>query len=218
LTVWALAFCALAAALHFASIVLAATRCFAGARLVPPPPGSPGVTIVRPLCGADNFVEETLESTFRLDYPEYEINFCLARTDDPVAPLVRRLIAAHPGVPARLLIGVDTTSPNPKLNNVVKGWDEIRGRSCEARSNNPGKEETHAESRCRRCLYADARLCRGDRLAGRGGAAHGRAARRRKADSTRGLPRAGRPLPAGSTLGLRARGPSLLVRPLLSRA
>jgi ceramide glucosyltransferase len=24
------------------------------------------------------------------------------------------------------LIGVDTTSPNPKLNNVVKGWDEAR--------------------------------------------------------------------------------------------
>jgi ceramide glucosyltransferase len=126
LAVWALAFCALAAALHFASIALAATRCFAGARAVPPPHGSPPVTIVRPLCGVDNFVEETLASTFRLDYPEYEINFCLARADDPVAAVVRRLIAAYPGVPARLLIGADTTSPNPKLNNVFKGWDAAR--------------------------------------------------------------------------------------------
>jgi ceramide glucosyltransferase len=126
LAVWALAFCALTAALHFASIALAATRCSAGVRHVSPPPGSPPVTIVRPLCGVDNFVEQTLASTFRLDYPEYEINFCLARADDPVAPVVCRLIAAHPEVPARLLIGADNTTPNPKLNNVIKGWEAAR--------------------------------------------------------------------------------------------
>ena len=126
LVVWALAFCAAAAALHLVSIALAATRCYAGVRRAAPPPGSPPVTIVRPLCGVDNFVEETLASTFRLDYPEYEINFCLAGGDDPVAPIVRRLIATHPEVPARLLIGADATSPNPKLNNVIKGWDAAR--------------------------------------------------------------------------------------------
>ena len=37
-------------------------------------------------------------------------------------PLVRRLIATHPRVPARLLIGNETISDNPKLNNVCKGW------------------------------------------------------------------------------------------------
>jgi hypothetical protein len=37
-------------------------------------------------------------------------------------PLVRRLIAAYPDVPARLLIGNETISDNPKLNNVCKGW------------------------------------------------------------------------------------------------
>ena len=37
-------------------------------------------------------------------------------------PLVRRLIAAYPRVPARLLIGNETISDNPKLNNVCKGW------------------------------------------------------------------------------------------------
>jgi ceramide glucosyltransferase len=29
-------------------------------------------------------------------------------------------------VPVRLLIGADATSPNPKLNNVIKGWNEAR--------------------------------------------------------------------------------------------
>jgi ceramide glucosyltransferase len=35
---------------------------------------------------------------------------------------VRRLIAGHPAVDARLLIGDDRISHNPKLNNMVKGW------------------------------------------------------------------------------------------------
>jgi ceramide glucosyltransferase len=36
--------------------------------------------------------------------------------------VVRKLIAAHPGVEAQLLIGDDRVSSNPKLNNCVKGW------------------------------------------------------------------------------------------------
>jgi ceramide glucosyltransferase len=33
---------------------------------------------VRPLCGIDNFAEDTLRSTFGLSYPRYEILFCVA--------------------------------------------------------------------------------------------------------------------------------------------
>jgi len=39
-----------------------------------------------------------------------------------VVPLVRALIAAHPHAAARLLVGDDRVSANPKLNNCVKGW------------------------------------------------------------------------------------------------
>jgi ceramide glucosyltransferase len=48
--------------------------------------------------------------------------FCVAHADDPVIPLIERLIAAYPRVPARLLIGNERISANPKLNNLVKGW------------------------------------------------------------------------------------------------
>ncbi|HLH50498.1 MAG TPA: glycosyltransferase, partial [Roseiarcus sp.] len=41
---------------------------------------------------------------------------------DPAAALAQRLIAARPATPARLLIGEDRLSANPKLNNCVKGW------------------------------------------------------------------------------------------------
>src|SRR5579863_3392048 len=119
--------CLTGAGLHGLSVALAARRCRrrAGPPMAPPK-DAPGVTIVQPLCGVETFSRETLRSIFALDYPSYEIIFCLADADDPIAPLVRRAIAANPDRPARLLIGDDRISANPKLNNVVKGWKAAR--------------------------------------------------------------------------------------------
>lgn len=84
---------------------------------------TPKVSILRPVCGLENNLEETLTSTFLLDYPDYEILFCVAQPNDPVVPLVLGLIKTHPQIPARLLIGNERISGNPKLNNLSKGWD-----------------------------------------------------------------------------------------------
>jgi ceramide glucosyltransferase len=86
----------------------------------------PPVSLVRPLCGIDNYAADTLSSTFALDYPNCEILFCVASAKDPVVPLVRRLMTEHPHAAARLLVGDDRISANPKLNNVVKGWRAAR--------------------------------------------------------------------------------------------
>ena len=126
LATWAMVLCAVATAVHFVSLALAGHKCRSRARHLPPPEDAVPVTVVRPLCGVDNFVAETLASTFRLDYPRYEIIFCLARADDPVAPIVRRLMETHPETPARLLVGDDMSSPNPKLNNVTKALEICR--------------------------------------------------------------------------------------------
>jgi ceramide glucosyltransferase len=118
-------FCLLLTLCNLISIGVAAIR--ARPRQAPlPSRAAPGVSIVRPLCGLDNFCDETLESSFRLDYPSYEIIFCVARANDPVVPLVQRLIAKYPGVPASLILGDEKVSANPKLNNCVKGWDAAR--------------------------------------------------------------------------------------------
>jgi ceramide glucosyltransferase len=118
----AAAFCLVTFILHLASIIIAAARCRANAGYELPPLDAPPVTLVRPVCGMDNCCEETLRSTFELDYPHYQILFCATKAYDPVLPLLERLIAAHPHVDARILIGDDRISENPKLNNVVKGW------------------------------------------------------------------------------------------------
>jgi ceramide glucosyltransferase len=111
----------LALGLHLASVVLAIAR---RKRLARPDPsvGLPPIALLRPVCGLDPFDAETLATSFGLDYPDYEVVFCAAASDDPVLPLLRDLIASHPGTRARLLVGDDPVSGNPKLNNLVKGW------------------------------------------------------------------------------------------------
>jgi len=122
--IWAAAaFCGITFLLHILSIIIAIARCAPQSRALAPAPDAPPVTIVRPVCGIDNFVEDTLRSTFELDYPDYEIVFCVAQPRDPILPLVRALIDAHQGTRARLLIGDERASANPKLNNCIKGWD-----------------------------------------------------------------------------------------------
>ena len=114
--------CGLAIAFQLGSIVIAIVRCRLPTRHLPPPADAPPITIIRPVCGLDNFVEATLRSTFTLDYPRYEILLCAASARDPVIGLVQSLINEHPQVLAKLLIGNERISANPKLNNVLKGW------------------------------------------------------------------------------------------------
>jgi ceramide glucosyltransferase len=122
-TNWAASFCAVSTGIHLTGLAMTAAR-FRGHRLpVQATEREPPVSVLRPVCGIDNFATETLASSFGIDYPDYEIIFCAARADDPVVAVVRRLILAHPDVRARLLVGDDRLSANPKLNNIIKGWD-----------------------------------------------------------------------------------------------
>lgn len=112
--------------LQLASVIAATWRCKPRPRNLSLPDPAPAVSVVRPLCGIEAFSEDTLRSTFCLDYPDYEIILCVQRGNDPVVPLVERMMAQHPDVPARLLVGDDPISANPKLNNCVKGWNAAR--------------------------------------------------------------------------------------------
>lgn len=120
----ALALGAIPTALHIASAALCLWRL---SRPAPQPAARPRVTLLRPVCGLDPFDALTLGSSFDLEYPDVEILFCAAQETDPAVPVLRDLIARHPQVSARLLIGDDRPTANPKLNNLAKGWAEARG-------------------------------------------------------------------------------------------
>ena len=82
---------AIAGASHVASIALAMRRTARSRRRLGPRPPA-GVSILRPVCGLEHRIEETLAASFRIDHPSYEV-ICVAAADDPVVPLVQRLIA-----------------------------------------------------------------------------------------------------------------------------
>ena len=109
-------------ATQMATLAVACVRCRSVTRRIEPHEGWPAVTVVRPLRGIETFSRETIAAAFALDYPAYELLFCVADASDPVIPLVEAAVAAHPKTAARLLVGDDKIGANPKLNNMVKGW------------------------------------------------------------------------------------------------
>lgn len=108
---------------HVTSAALAwprSRRDNADSRPVPPI----DLTVLRPLCGLETYSEATLRTTFELEAKGIRLLFCVANASDPVVPLVRQIIAEYPNADAQLLIGNEQISANPKLNNLVKGWQQ----------------------------------------------------------------------------------------------
>ena len=110
---------------HIASTAVAMFRCRPQRQLMPPPAVPPKVAVLRPVCGVDTFDESTLRSTFQLDYSRTQLIFCCDRANDAAAHVVRALIKEFPHVDAKLLIGRDPVTCNPKLNNLLKGWPHV---------------------------------------------------------------------------------------------
>ena len=86
----------------------------------------PPVTILKPLKGIDRGLYENLRSFFELDYPHFELVFSIADGDDPARFVVNRLLMEYPHVQARLEVGEVPVGTNPKVNNMMKGYDSAR--------------------------------------------------------------------------------------------
>ena len=84
-----LAFTAIALTGQIGTCALALMRCRPRKKHVKPV-SRPPITIVRPLCGLEHFSRETLRSSFEIDYPDYEVNFCVADEGDAIVPLSLR--------------------------------------------------------------------------------------------------------------------------------
>ena len=85
-----------------------------------------GVTILKPLKGVDRFLEENLRAFFLIDYAKYEIMFSIVDKSDPARIIVERLMDQFPHIDARLTIGGDGVSINPKINNMVPGYETAK--------------------------------------------------------------------------------------------
>ncbi|MGH9401025.1 MAG: bacteriohopanetetrol glucosamine biosynthesis glycosyltransferase HpnI [Terriglobia bacterium] len=80
------------------------------------PAYTPPVSILKPVRGVDREAYENFASFCRLDYPEYEILFGVADANDPVAPIIRKLINDFPNCSIRLLVGMAKHGLNEKAS------------------------------------------------------------------------------------------------------
>ena len=83
------------------------------------PTHTPPVTIFKPLKGLDEGLEENLRSFFQLDYPTYQLLFCVADADDPAIAVVQKLLAEFPDHDAQLVVGCPAFGLNPKVENLA---------------------------------------------------------------------------------------------------
>jgi ceramide glucosyltransferase len=87
---------------------------------VPSPPDDalPGVTVLKPLCGAVPETYENLASTCRLDYPKLQVVFGVADAGDPVVAIVKRLQRDFPDVDVELVVSPERIGSNAKVSNL----------------------------------------------------------------------------------------------------
>jgi ceramide glucosyltransferase len=79
---------------------------------------APAISVLKPLCGADDNLERNLTTFFEQRYPAFELVFGVEGADDPAVALVERLRRAHPSVRCRLVVHDGGRAINPKVSNL----------------------------------------------------------------------------------------------------
>lgn len=79
---------------------------------------TPPITILKPLCGADDRLEANLETFFAQDYLAFELVFGVEGESDPAIPIVRKLRERYPDVKSSLVIHAGGKALNPKVANL----------------------------------------------------------------------------------------------------
>jgi len=84
------------------------------------------ISILKPLSGLDEGLEDNLRSYFEQDYQAFEILFAVRWETDPAAPVVRRLMAEYPAVRSKLIFTGEPPYPHAKVFSLKCMWDEAR--------------------------------------------------------------------------------------------
>jgi ceramide glucosyltransferase len=94
-------------------IVIAAVR-YRSVR--PPEPAAwPAISVLKPLAGVDEGLDDNLASFFEQRYPQFEILFAVRSAADPAIAVVETLQARYPAVASRLIVTGEPPYPNAKV-------------------------------------------------------------------------------------------------------
>src|ERR1700722_11322555 len=81
---------------------------------------TPPVSILKPIRGLDPDASENLASFCRLDYPEYEVVFCVDADDAAVLAVLAKLTADFPECNIRVLYGSGRVATNDKVAKLAR--------------------------------------------------------------------------------------------------
>jgi ceramide glucosyltransferase len=73
------------------------------------------ISVLKPLAGVDDGLEENLRSFFDQDYEEFEVLFAVRRPDDAAIAVVERLRVQYPAIPSRLIVTGEPPYANAKV-------------------------------------------------------------------------------------------------------
>lgn len=85
-----------------------------------------GVSIVKTIVSYSPNVMENLESIFCLSYPKFELNICVQDLSSNAIPYIQDLITKYPHVDAKMYCGAKNVGVNPKINNILQCYNDLK--------------------------------------------------------------------------------------------
>ena len=84
------------------------------------------ISVLKPLSGLDEGLEENLRSYFEQDYQDFEMLFAVRWESDAAVPVVRRLMAQYPAVPSKLIFTGEPPYAHAKVFSLKCMLDQAR--------------------------------------------------------------------------------------------
>lgn len=122
---WFVSVGAIISLLYYLAVLFSAWRYFRRP-LYRDPDFTPPVSILKPVRGLDREAYRNFASFCNLDYPDYEILFGVTDADDPVIPVIQKLMEDYPSRNIRLLVGSPCKGWNSKVRKLCRLSREAR--------------------------------------------------------------------------------------------